>query len=422
LYQKDTYVVLILNCLLKKIKMLKKIVKLFCAFLLIVIASIALLSRITGIGIKAPDGCYLGYSNEWLFLDYQNIPVRQDGPYVLTENDTRYALYINGDGKAPSEVLRQDVTNEVEVIVDNAEGTQFTVPLRKAYQRSELSIPSPKKLFAISDLEGEFDTMVHLLQVNGVIDHALNWCYGSGHLVLIGDMVDRGSNVVPLLWLIYKLEEEAKLAGGNVHFVLGNHERYLLDGRTKSVASKYYGTFRTTDMSQRELWSEKSELGRWLRSKPVLLKIGTTLFVHAGISPKILGMHPTLQSIDKEADNNFVTDDVVRRTIDGSVIHDANGILFYRGLAHDRSTNKLVKKASTTHINQVLEKFKVDRIAIGHTLAAHVSYDYGGKVIRVDVHHSGDVSEGLIIENNTLWLADDKGNRFLLKQAKNINE
>ena len=402
--------------------MLKKIVKIFCAFLLIAIVSIALISRVTGIGIKAPDGRYLGYSNEWLFLDYQNIPVRQDGPYVLTENDTRYALYINGDGKAPSEVLRQNVTNKIEVIADNDEGTQFTVPLRKAHQRSELSIPSPKKLFAISDLEGEFDTMVHLLQVNGVIDHALNWSYGSGHLVLIGDMVDRGNNVVPLLWLIYKLEGEAKLAGGDVHFVLGNHERYLLDGRTKSVASKYYGTFRTTEMSQRELWSEKSELGRWLRSKPVMLKIGSTLFVHAGISPKVLGMNPTLQSIDKEAENNFVTDDVIRRTIDGSVIHDANGILFYRGLALDRSADDLGEKASTAHVNQVLEKFKVDRIAIGHTLATNISHDYNEKVIRVDVHHSDKVSEGLVIKNNTLWRADDKGEMFPLKQVENSAE
>jgi len=294
--------------------------------------------------------------------------------------------------------------------------------LRKAYQRSELSIPSPKKLFAISDLEGEFDTMVHLLQGNGVIDHALNWSYGSGHLVLIGDMVDRGRNVVPLLWLIYKLEGEAKLAGGDVHFVLGNHERYLLDGRTKSVASKYYGTFRTTEMSQRELWSEKSELGRWLRSKPVMLKIGSTLFVHAGISPKVLSMDPSLQSIDKEAENNFVTDDVVRRTIDGSVIHDANGILFYRGLALDRSADDLGEKASTAHVNQVLEKFKVDRIAIGHTLATNISHDYDEKVIRVDVHHSGEVSEGLVIKDNTLWRADDKGKMFPLKQVENTTE
>ena len=175
-------------------------------------------------------------------------------------------------------------------------------------------------------------------------------------------------------------------------------------------------------MSQRELWSEKSELGRWLRSKPVLLKIGTTLFVHASISPKVLAMNPTFQSIDKEAENNFVTDDVVSRTIEGSAIHDAKGILFYRGLAQDRTADNLGEKASTAHVNKVLEKFKVDRIAIGHTLAANISHDYDGKVIRVDVNHSGDVSEGLFIENNTLWRADDKGNKFALKQAKNSYE
>ena len=55
-------------------------------------------------------------------------------------------------------------------------------------------------------------------------------------------------------------------------FILGNHERYLLDGRVKSAAKKYYGTFRTTGMSSRELWPENSELGMWLRSKPVMLK------------------------------------------------------------------------------------------------------------------------------------------------------
>lgn len=403
--------------------MLKKIIKIFCAFLLISIVSIALITRFTGITIKAPDGRFLGYASEWLFLEYPNVPVSQDGPYILNDTDTSYAIYVNGDGKTtPNKLLRKEVTNEFEVIVDNDAGTQFTVSLRKDYPRSELTIPSPKKLFAISDLEGEFDTMVHLLKANSIIDDALNWNYGSGHLVLIGDMVDRGTNVVPLLWLIYKLEEEAKLAGGNIHFVLGNHERYLLDGRTKSIATKYYGTFRTTDMSQRELWSEKSELGRWLRSKPVLLKIGTTLFVHAGISPKVLAMNPTLQSIDNEAENNFVTDNVIRRNIEGSAIHDAKGVIFYRGLAQDRTAADLGKKASMAHVNQVLEKFKVHRIAIGHSLAANVSQDYEGKVIRVDVNHSGGVSEGVFIEDNILWRADDKGNRFALEKVKNIAE
>jgi len=405
-------------------KILKKLLKIVTGVFIAMIVFIVLYSRFTGIGIKVADGRYLGYSEqgeEWLFLEYKNIPVRRDGPYVITKNNERLAIYINGDGSTPSKMLQKVVTNDIKVSVDNDANTQFLVPLRRNYQRSKLTIPSPKKLFAISDLEGEFDTMVKLLQANGVIDASLNWSYDSGHLVLIGDMVDRGNNVVPLLWLIYKLEAEAKLTGGDVHFILGNHERYLLDGRTKSIARKYYGTFRSTGMSQRELWSEKSELGRWLRSKPAMLKIGSTLFLHAGVSPKILGLNPTLQSIDKEVEENFVIGDAIRRTVNGSVIHDPAGIIFYRGLTQDMTAYNLGEKASNTHVEEVLNTFQVDRIAIGHTLAEHVSYDYDGKVIRVDVNHSNQVSEGLLIQDSLLWRADSKGHKFILKQSKNLD-
>jgi len=391
--------------------------------LLVIICS-ALISRFKGIGIKTANGQYIGYSeqgDEWLFFNYQNIPVRQDGPYVIHENGKNQAIYIKGDGITSSKVYMKKVFNEIEVSVDNDVNTQFSVPLRKNYQRSKLVVPNPEKLFAISDLEGEFDSMVDLLQVNGVIDNSLNWSYESGHLVLIGDMVDRGDNVVPLLWLIYKLEGEAKLAGGEVHYILGNHERYLLDGRTKSVSKKYYGTYRTTGMSQRELWSENSELGRWLRSKPVMQKIGNTLFLHAGISPEILNMNPTLQSVDKEAEKKFVIGDEKRRTINGSVIHDANGIIFYRGLARGNSKSNLDENASNEHVEKILKQFQVDKIAIGHTLAKHIGYDYNGKIIRVDVNHSGGISEGLFIENDSLWRVDNKGNKFMLEQANNFD-
>jgi hypothetical protein len=116
--------------------MLKRNSKIFCAFLPIVIVCIALFSRSTGTGIKARDGLYLGYSytekqSEWLFLEYQNVPVVKDVPYVINENDIHYALYINGDGIVPSEVLKKEGTNKIEVLVDNDAGTQFTVPLRK---------------------------------------------------------------------------------------------------------------------------------------------------------------------------------------------------------------------------------------------------------------------------------------------------
>jgi len=404
---------------------MKKLLKIIGVLLFVAILSIVLLSRVYGVGIRIHDGRYLGYSgttSEWLLLQYQNIPVRQDGPYVFNGDDGRYALTIRGDGKTPSKTYRNNITSEIEVTADNDKGTQFVVPLRKNYPRSILNIPNPKHMLVISDLEGEFDALVNILQVNGVIDDSLNWHYGSGHLVLIGDMVDRGINVVPSLWLIYKLEAEAQSAGGDIHYVLGNHERYLLDGRVKSVAKKYFGSFRATGLSQKELWSENSELGRWLRSKPALLKIGKTLFAHGGISAKILNLNPTLEKVDTEVAKGFTIENSTQRTIENSLLHDSLGILFYRGLAQDMSKYNLGKKAGDEHVELILSRFGVDRIAIGHSLAEHVSYDYGGKVIRVDVNHAEEKSEALLFEGGLLWRVDNKGNKFPLEQVKNYND
>lgn len=382
--------------------------------LLLTILSLCFLSWYTGSGIRISDGRYLGYSaktNEWLMFEYQNIPVLHDGPYVFRNNGNRFANYITGDNNSPAKLSRVDIKNTVSVTVDNQFNTNFTVNLRNSYPRSELDIPSPARYLAISDMEGNFDAMINLLKSNGVIDDSLEWSFGSSHLVLIGDMVDRGKNVVPLLWLIYKLEAEAKSAGGYVHYILGNHERYVLDGRVKSAAKKYYGTFRTTGMSPRELWSEDSELGKWLRSKPVMLKVGSTLFVHGGVSPRALTYNLSLEDIDAEAERNFVIGDTVRRNIDNSIIHGSDGLLFYRNLAKDMSKYELGDKVGVDHVDKVLSEFKVNRLAIGHTLVRNIGHDYGGKVIRVDVPHSEGASEALLMENSSFWVVDNKGKK-----------
>ena len=399
---------------------MKKITIFAFSILLIFVCSIALYSFSSGKGIRISDGRYFGYSastQEWLFFDYQNMRVMQDGPYVFKNGEQHTAINITSNQTFSNKLTQTDISSHVEVVVDNDAHTKFVVKLRSSYPRSRLDIPSPEKLFALSDMEGNFDAMVDLLRTNGVINDELEWTYGANHLVLIGDMVDRGTNVVPLLWLIYKLESEAQLSGGNVHYVLGNHERYLLDGRVKSVARKYYGTFRTTGLSPEALWTEASELGRWLRSKPVLLKIGDTLFAHGGVSPKVLSANMSLGAIDKEAEENFVLNNTIRRNIDGSILHDKQGLLYYRNLIKDMDQRELGAKADAGHVDQVLTQYQVKRIAIGHTLVDRISQDYDGKVLRIDVPHSEGTSEALVIEGESLWVVDAQGNKSALGGA-----
>lgn len=55
-------------------------------------------------------------------------------------------------------------------------------------------------------------------------DEGLNWVGGAAHLVLCGDLVDRGPRDREVVDLVRRLQTQARLAGAEVHALLGNHE------------------------------------------------------------------------------------------------------------------------------------------------------------------------------------------------------
>jgi len=80
----------------------------------------------------------------------------------------------------------------------------------------------------MSDVHGQYNAARELLLNAEVIDENNRWVCGEGHLVIVGDIFDRGPDVTPTLWLIHNLQQEAERAGGRVHFLLGNHETMIL--------------------------------------------------------------------------------------------------------------------------------------------------------------------------------------------------
>ena len=82
--------------------------------------------------------------------------------------------------------------------------------------------------------------MIELLTNNKIINNDLNWDFGEGHLVIVGDIFDRGSKVNEVLWLIYKLEIQARKMGGRVHFLLGNHDYMVLQRDLRYINSRWY--------------------------------------------------------------------------------------------------------------------------------------------------------------------------------------
>jgi serine/threonine protein phosphatase 1 len=77
-----------------------------------------------------------------------------------------------------------------------------------------LSISERKgRIFAVGDLHGEFHVLMQAL-------HALNFDYGKEHVLLVGDIHDRGRNSEKCLDLLRETWADA---------VLGNHESMLLE-------------------------------------------------------------------------------------------------------------------------------------------------------------------------------------------------
>jgi len=275
---------------------------------------------------------------------------------------------------------------------------------------------NPSRLLMVSDMEGEFDKFVTLMQSQGVMDEGLHWRFGDGHVALVGDFVDRGEDMVPLLWLIYRLEDEAQQAGGRLHYVLGNHEQLGLAGRTKYWPRHLVATARALgDDGYERLFSKDSVLGAWLRSKPVIAQVGDHLLVHGGISRKFLDLELDVAAANAAARPYL---DMDRSSLPAAVqpILGRSGVTWYRGMAMPDDTHYAEEEDAMGHLRQVVARYGVKRVAIGHSLVPQVALEHQGMLLRLDVQHSEQVPQAALYESGRLWRVSADGGRQLLHQ------
>ncbi|AEH01728.1 metallophosphoesterase [Lacinutrix sp. 5H-3-7-4] len=339
-----------------------------------------------------------------------------DGPYII--KDTLYRVTKNN--KLIVSLISQK--DSIHVKTDNNDFNEFYFSLKSNYTIPETNYELPEKIVVISDIEGKYDAFSSFLFANKIIDKDHNWIFGKGHLVLGGDFVDRGKNVTQVLWLIYKLEHQAKLQNGMVHFILGNHEILNFHGDYRYNRGKYIKAAQEISHiddkkeALKYLYSQESELGKWLATKNVIEKIGDYLFVHAGLSPETLDYELSLSDINNLIRLRF---DTIKKPKNKTLnfLYSPKGPFWYRGLVKTRFQYDRIKKEE---LDAILRYYDVKKIVIGHTPVNEISTDFSGKIIRTDVHHgyqkfSGD-TKGLLIENGIEYIIDDKANKTLLKQ------
>ncbi len=344
------------------------------------------------------------------------IEMQKDGPYVIYRKKNVVVKYIVGsDGidKLQSDSLPVSKKNELTLNVSTDEpDKKFTVRLKAKLENEKHEFDKAEKLLVISDIEGNFAAFRKLLQKSAVIDSNFDWTFGNGHLVLTGDFFDRGNQVSEVLWLIYSLEDKAKAAGGYVHFILGNHEIMNLSGDLRYVHCKYVqNTILLKEKYVDGMYGSFSELGRWLRTKNIVEKIGSILFLHAGISPEINRMDITLQQLNDLTRPHYPDSNSIYKNKNIDTIFSGAGPFWYRGYYIPKSGN------ITGQIDSTLKKFNVKQIATGHTVIGDtITVLEKGKLINVDVHHASGHSEALLIEGNKYYRINSFGVKKLLMQ------
>lgn len=267
------------------------------------------------------------------------------------------------------------------------------------------------KIFAVSDIEGELDGFRNLLVSSKIIGPFGEWKFGKGHLVVCGDLLDRGAQVPELLEFLMGLEVSAKELGGQVHVLLGNHDLMNFSGIYRDVNKKYlYPDGVPLDIYLRVI-GKGTRIGDWLRSKNVVEMIGSTVFLHAGISEDLLKKGWSLEEINSLCRSNF---DVPRKGQADSVrlLFGESGPFWYRGYF-------MGPRASMSQIDQTLKFYGASRIVVGHTIVRwNMASYYEAKVIGIDVDaHKGQFA-GLLISGKRVYAVNDKGEKKPLKYNK----
>jgi len=321
-------------------------------------------------------------------------PMHNDGPYVFYKDNDKVEVVTITENGIKTEYYSS--TDDIVITVkDPTSNSSFSFPLIKEHAIPEAIHSAPLKLFITSDIEGQFGAYKKMLIDAKVMNEKFEWIYGEGHLVLSGDMVDRGEYVTEVLWLTYKLQHEAEKIGGKVQFVLGNHEILVMNNDVRYVHNKYLENMVHLKIAYADLFSNDSEFGRWMRKKNIIEKVGDYTIVHGGVSPEVANLGLSYEEMNNYGRRRFNRESCrgeCRIVTGGSQV----GLYWYRGMGRQTITQD--------EVNDITEKINTDKVIIGHTVYPQITSIYEDKVIVVDVDHKRNYRTGkveaLLFEDN----------------------
>ena len=329
----------------------------------------------------------------------------KDGPHITYRKNEIFQNYyiIDTNGRKQSDQKKLEIGSG-EIILENPVEQIPYIKIKKNILKYPEEYQEVSRILALGDIHGDFNLLFQFLINCKVIDENLNWIFGDGHLVFCGDIFDRGEKVTECLWLIYHLENESLKNGGQVHYLLGNHEIMSMDGDTRYLSNKYDTLCMNFRLSYKDLFNEETELGRWLRRKNTVIKINDYIFIHAGISPKLKNYKLSLAGINQRVRNYLEGDEDLFY-----FVNDVWSPIWYRGYLMNWQGMGSIRE---DQVKDILSFYQAKSIVFAHTNVETVERLFDGKLYAIDIPFAKDnPSQALLIEHDKPYTVSFQGEK-----------
>lgn len=254
---------------------------------------------------------------------------------------------------------------------------------------------APGRIVVIGDVHGDVQRFLHCLYAAKVFNTHLEWIAEPRDTIVIqlGDQIDslsRGPSEtqwenlcdVEMIHLADRLDSIARLQGGRVLSLLGNHELMNVTGDFTYVSSA--SQQRLPLHRRQQMFRPGGSIAKILAKRNVVLKVGSMLFCHAGLLPH----HMML--VD---DQIHKLNEIMRKFLKGLEItqEDAStlnaGILDPQGLLWTRMYVELGEanmEVLASAVQNVLDRAGARRIFVGHNTVPQITGILEGRVFFID--------------------------------------
>ena len=247
--------------------------------------------------------------------------------------------------------------------------------------------PNPDRLVIIGDIHGDIKRFKNILIDANIINNNIEWIAEPPNTIVIqmGDQIDSLNRTEDNDWEVIEdiemlkftdlLDKIAKIKGGTVISLIGNHEFMNILGNYSYVSDK---SIANNEKRRRELFKPNGQLSIILSKRPIIVKIGGLLFCHAGLKIShlfLLNKYKKKVSYLNELWSSYALTNKLGNPEDaeifGKIILEDDGILWTRNLD------------TVDELNIMLNSLSCSYMFVGH-----------------------NVVDGIKFINNNLWYTD----------------